>query len=286
MGNVGQLNANLTLGSAQFNAALDDAQNRAGKFHGAVGAGTGNFVKFNTHMLESRRTMRLLGEAAGTHLGQVTSFVHAFGMFGPVAGAAVVGFILLQDYINSTAEKLKHANEENRDFFKTLRDIRMEAQGLEFNRAARELNRLGEVVVKVKKELLEAEQAAYWRTILKGTFIKRNALAEEMQRDPHVQELQAQLRDAEATAKLIKEEAAKRGEKGPDIIRRGSEHHGGGLGAHILRAVHGAELGALKLEHSSPLVDLLKKSVDIQEKTLKAIEEKPFLPPFINQLEL
>ena len=87
--------------------------------------------------------------------------------------------------------------------------------------------------------------------------------------DPKYQQLQSELNVAQARYQSMTE-----AKNNPDLIKKGSEKHGAGGAAHIPKAVSGAELGALKLEHGNPMVDLLRKSVELQERTVKALEKK------------
>ena len=275
-----QLKTTLTLNNGQFVAACDEGQARTGKFQDAVGGGTGNFVKFNTHMLESRRTMRLLGDAAGHNLGEITKFVHAFGMFGPIAGAAVAGFILLQDHIKHTAEKLKEATDQENKFNEAMRGLRMEADHLEFNRAAKSAHELGKEVTAITTKMLEIQQGSAWEEIaikltsgpmysavMKDAEKSRMASAEYKQ-------LQAELERAKGE---YQHQLDKNG--GPGTTTKGGEHGGTGA-AHIGKAMYGSELGAYKLEHTDPTVALLKESVEVQKVIAAAVVSRTSATPF------
>ena len=264
-----QLRTTLTLNNGQFIAACDDSQARTGKFQNAVGGGTGNFVKFNHHMLESRRNMRLFGEAAGANLGEVSKFVHAFSTFGPVVGGAVAALLLMQEAFNGAAKEAKDAADQSKEFYRSLRDIRMEAQGLEFNRTAKELDQIAKTTAKVTEAMHELESSG-WTSWHKGFGETAQEYLERT--SEKYRNLQQQIKDADKTAQVVREEGHQRGED-PNVKRKDAAHAGGGA-AHIMRAVHGEELGALKAEHGNPMVDLLGKSVSVQEKLLAAVENQ------------
>ena len=265
------LSATLTLGNAQFNAAVEESQAKTNTFQNVVGGGTGNFIKLNTHMLESRRTMRLLGEAAGANLTPVLHLSHAFGTFGIGAGGAVAGFMLLQEYIASTSEKLKKATEDQNEFTNVLRKHRMESEGLHFSKATEEAAELGKEVTKITTKMREMEEGSVWSEIVLklGHF---TALANNSRMDALMKEAREQNMDTPEYKALQSQMKLAQGDYKRIHDTVGGPEHSGSAQAHILRAVHGQELGALKLEHSNPMVDLLKRSVDLQEKTLKVLE--------------
>jgi hypothetical protein len=210
-------------------------------------------------------------------------------MFGPIAGAAVVGFILLQDYIKGTAEKLKKSTEATKEFTDVLREMRLESDKLQPNQAARELDKLAKQNAKSRTAMLEIERPQ-WREYLKEVgkaFVQvvpgfEVETPEERRRkllrdDPEYQRLASEQAKIGEKTRNVMAESLKRGEGGPGLTPKHDEKHQGGTTPHILRAVHGEELGALKLEHSNPMVDLLRKIVDVETKIL-AVVQRPNAP--------
>ena len=262
---VGQLNANLTLGNAQFNAALEESQARTGKFQNNVGAGTGNFVKFNTHMLESRRTMRLLGEAAGANLSKVTMFAHAFGTFGSIAGAAVVGLMLLQEHFRKTgesADNAKHHLEGYHKWLKGVNDLVADRPKTKFDEKIDEAEKRAAALHKrIEKENASWHMQQNDKGQWEQTGLSTWSGAREAKKLNDLQQREQKLNE---DARFLRSQATK---------EINAQQHAG-TSPHILRAVHGDELSTLKDEHSNPMVDLLKKSVALQEQQLAETRKK------------
>ena len=266
-----QLRTTLTLNNGQFIAACDDSQARTGKFQNAVGGGTGNFVKFNTHMLTSRKTMHLMGEAAGVNLGMITRLAYGFGTLGIAATGAIAAMIAIREVVSSNTTDIKNAADKLKDFYTTVRDLRMESEGLEFNKAAKALEKLGEKTEVLRKQMADMEGS--WITTIArmaggDTLLPDTAKVYLEKFSEPYKSLQQGIKDAGKETDELKK---KMGD--PAIIRKGSEHGGGGA-AHIGQAHYGNELGAYKAEHGSSLVDIARKTLEVQEKTLVVLEKR------------
>ena len=263
-----QLRTTLTLNNGQFIAACDDSQARTGKFQNAVGGGTGNFVKFNGEILKSRRAMHLLGEAAGVNLGKISQIAHGFDIFGIAVGSTIGAMILFHAAMEEGNRVMQEAADHSKNFWRTMRDVRMEAEGLEFNKAAKELEHIGDAMAIVQKDMAKMESNMFER-LGKVLSLDFGTMKEYLEQNSEAyRNLQEEIKAGGRTADTVRKRLA-----APDIKHK-DEQHGGGGAAHIGQAHYGNELGAYKAEHGSSLVDIARKTLEVQEKTLVVLEKR------------
>ena len=143
---VGNLNTRLTATDNGMKATLDTGAANVERFGGTGNKAGETFVKFNTHMLESRKTLGTFAAAAGTTVGPLMHLVHAFGMFGPVGAVALGGIELIRWGIEETNKVLEAGAASTKKFHDQWNNFTLENIGKEFSRLRAERMELEELV--------------------------------------------------------------------------------------------------------------------------------------------
>ena len=211
MPTVGELNAKLTATDAGFKATLNTGAAQVDKLGGTVNANQGHFIKFNAHMLESRKVLGTFAALAGTSAGPLMHLAHAFGAFG-VAGAAVLFSVeTIRGAMERMDKDIKDAAESSKKFHDGWKNFNLQNVGAEFARLRTE--RLG----------LEEQVSAA------GRFTSWQTAAETQQKRDRIEGIKTEER-------LLTEQYK-------NMQAKGGVHH-------VESAVKNAELGVFKLEHS------------------------------------
>jgi hypothetical protein len=228
MAEVGVLRSVLTASDNGFNASLNTGAANVDKFGGTANKNQGHFIKFNTHVLESRRAVSTLAAAMGGSTGQIMHFVHAFGTFGIAGGAAIGTLLAVNEIINAQTEALKKANESANKFHESWKDT--------------DIHGIGKELTRLKQEAMELQyQSESW-----GGFLRKVIGIDDKE---HLDQLNAAIKRKTENYKNLKETGQLTNKEDKKY-----EH----ATPHIQEAMRAQSAEVFRLEHSaatqSPMV--------------------------------
>ena len=238
-GTVGNIKVNFTGDASSVAGAANQAAASIETFSGTVNRNQGHFIKFNTHMLESRKAIGLFANILGTSAGPLMHIVHTFGLLGSAAGGAVASLLLMREGYQQTTVEIKAASKEQLKFYDGLKNINT-------------LHEFGEQFTKIKDELREMQNPGFLdmakSLIPGGTDAYLDKIRNKLTEQKHLHE------------------EYKRFLKG-----------GAGEMQHVQSAVKTQELGAFKNEHSgqNPQIQALDKNTEALKDVYKVIQLTP-----------
>ena len=265
---VGTVRVNFTGGTGGLDASANTAAANIEAMGGTATAASGQFVHFNTHLLESRKTISTVAAVAGTSTGPLMHFVHAFGLLGPIVGAAAIGIMLWRDSVTDAMQRADEEAKKFKELMKSTDDMiregafaAQERQGYThtFIAAERAADRYMEKINEVEAQL----KTLHENESLTEHFITGNAEARNL--EDQLDKLYALKNEQEAIAAKHRNEREK----------HEGEH--GGMASHMMKAVSGGQLGVLRLEHvgHDPNTALLQQIAKNTQKTANQPDTGP-----------
>jgi hypothetical protein len=204
-----------------FSATLNTGATQAQKFGQTVNNNAGYLVNFNAKSLESRRAIGTLAAAANVGAGSIMHYLHAFALFGPEVGAAVAAVLFLTETYKGQAERADEATKKNIEFYNSMKKIREFQTGVKETEAQAQVHEMGKRFTAIQQERLLIRDS-WWHFLTTSP-------KEDKQR---LEELDAQFEQARKRYQELKGMA------------------GGFQERHLGTAVHGQQLGVLRLEHT------------------------------------